>query len=88
MAETIINARVQQKIDTLANWNKAVNFIPKKGEIIIFSDIGQFKVGDGTTVLANLSYFFDIASFITGEEVDTKIQNALDSIGVAEDGEY
>jgi hypothetical protein len=29
-----------------------------------------------------------IGQFITGEEVDTKIQNALDSIGVAEDGEY
>lgn len=71
MAEQIINVRVQQKIDTLENWNKAVNFIPKKGEIIIFSDIGKFKVGDGTTLLADLSYFLDITSFITVEDIDT-----------------
>lgn len=48
-----INARMQQKIDTYENWSKATNFIPLKGELIIYTTdengnekIG-FKVGTG-----------------------------------------
>lgn len=47
------NARMQQKIDTYENWSKATNFIPLKGELIIYTTdengnekIG-FKVGTG-----------------------------------------
>ena len=29
--------RIQHKIDTEENWNKAVNFVPLKGEIIIYA---------------------------------------------------
>jgi hypothetical protein len=36
MAEKYINSRIQQKKDIEANWNKAINFIPKNGEIIIY----------------------------------------------------
>lgn len=82
--EKKIDSRIQQKIDTLANWNKAVNFIPKKGEIIIFSDIGQFKVGDGITLLANLSYFFDIASLITVEDIDTICGTSIEVADLSE----
>ena len=31
-----LNARVQTKRDTEQNWNQAINFIPKDGEIIIY----------------------------------------------------
>ena len=34
--EKKINSRIQQKHDVAANWAKATNFIPKKGEIIIY----------------------------------------------------
>ena len=34
--EKIMNSRLQQKHDIEANWLKAVNFIPKDGEIIIY----------------------------------------------------
>ena len=34
--EKNINARIQHKHDIEANWNKAVNFTPKKGEIISY----------------------------------------------------
>ena len=34
MSDKILNTRVKQKIDTKANWDKAVNFVPLKGEII------------------------------------------------------
>lgn len=34
----MINARIQSKHDTTANWNAAVGFIPLAGEIIIYDD--------------------------------------------------
>lgn len=57
MAEKMLNARLQQKTDTLNNWEKAIGFVPKKGEIIIYSDIKKFKVGDGITLLSTLDFF-------------------------------
>lgn len=64
MAEKSLNVRSQQKIDTTANWAKATNFIPKKGEIIVYSDGGgtgvpKIKVGDGTTVVGSLKFLVD-----------------------------
>ena len=36
------------KHDSAANWAKAVNFIPQKGEVIIYDDMDPpFKIGDG-----------------------------------------
>lgn len=63
--EKQFNSRMQQKIDTTVNWGKATNFVPKKGEIIVYSDGGgvgvpKIKVGDGTTVVGSLK-------FITGD---------------------
>ena len=53
MSNKQFNARMQQKIDTYENWAKATNFIPLKGELIIYTTdekgnkkIG-FKVGTG-----------------------------------------
>jgi hypothetical protein len=41
MAEIIkYNTRTQQKTDTSTNWAKVPNFVPLKGEIIIYSDLG------------------------------------------------
>lgn len=59
--EKQFNSRMQQKIDTAANWAKATNFVPKKGEIIVYSDGGgvgvpKIKVGDGTTKVGNLKF--------------------------------
>ena len=43
MANTVI-----LKCDTAANWAKAKGFIPKKGEVIMYSDMEPpFKIGDG-----------------------------------------
>ena len=49
-----IKARVQQKHGTKAEWDRATSFVPLKGELIVYTDIGQFKVGDGTTTVVNL----------------------------------
>ncbi len=62
--EKQLNTRITQKIDTTANWEKATNFKPKKGEIIVYQDqtgaapatfIG-FKVGDGVNYVADLPF--------------------------------
>ena len=56
MAEKKIQTRIRQKVDTKANWDKATNFIPLKGEIIIYSDLNQAKIGDGTTKVGALPF--------------------------------
>ena len=60
MAKTI-NTRVQNKHDIEANWNKAENFIPLAGEIIVYDvddthDKPRFKVGDGSTNVNDLPF--------------------------------
>lgn len=34
------------KSDIVENWEKAKNFRPKPGELICYSDIQQFKIGE------------------------------------------
>ena len=61
MAHNTIKTRIQLKNDTEANWNKATNFIPREGEIIVYSADGshpfsRLKVGDGNTNVINLPF--------------------------------
>jgi len=56
-----IKTRFQLKYDTEENWNKALNFIPLRGEVIIYAadDLTPFpriKVGDGTTPVVDLPF--------------------------------
>lgn len=57
MTEKMLSARLQQKTDTSENWAKATTFVPKKGEMVIYSDLKQFKIGDGETLLSALDFF-------------------------------
>lgn len=67
----MVYSRSQQKIDTEANWLKAVNFTPLKGEIIIYSkddnyDYDRIKIGDGETKVNDLKFVMhkiDIPNF-------------------------
>ena len=83
MANKTVKTRVFNKHDIETNWAKAVNFIPKKGEIIIYDkddnhSCPRFKVGDGGTVVASLPFITDVLGktvfesdeFTTGEEYD------------------
>lgn len=59
--EKNISSRIIHKHDIEANWNKANNFIPKAGEIIVYDkdetyDYERFKIGDGETVVVNLPF--------------------------------
>ena len=56
----MVYARMQQKADTSANWAKATNFTPLEGEMIVYTDKNQFKIGDGKTNVNDLP-FADIA---------------------------
>ena len=54
-------ARFEQKHDIEANWNKAINFVPRPGEIIFYDPDENHrntrqKVGDGKTTVINLPF--------------------------------
>lgn len=57
MANKTFQGRIVQKHDTEANWKKATNFIPLKGEIILYDDLNEIKIGDGTTKINDLDFF-------------------------------
>lgn len=64
MAEKTLNTRIQQKHDIEANWLKAVNFIPKQGEIIVYDideahDYERIKMGDGITNVNALPFIYE-----------------------------
>ena len=83
MANKTVKTRVFNKHDIETNWAKAVNFIPKKGEIIIYDEddnhsCPRFKVGDGETVVSSLPFTTDVLGktvfeseeYSAGEEYD------------------
>ena len=78
MAEKEILTRIQHKYDTQTNWEKATGFTPKKGELIIYSDIKKFKVGDGNSKLSALQFYdIDLSSYATKAYVDQAEVDAL-----------
>lgn len=58
MAEKELKGRFLQKTDSTENWEKAKNFRPYKGEIIVYQDgdTSKFKVGDGKTLVGDLPF--------------------------------
>ena len=74
MSTKTINTRVINKHDVEANWNKAVNFIPKAGEMIIYDADGtnpvRIKIGDGITVVNSLPFQGSNIQMITWEDND------------------
>ena len=61
MAEKNIKTRIIHKHDTEENWNKATNFIPRQGEIIVYDvdathTYERLKIGDGVTNVNSLPF--------------------------------
>ena len=57
MASQEFITRIQEKTDISENWAKIEStFVPLYGELIIYSDLGRMKVGDGVTTLGALSW--------------------------------
>lgn len=93
--EKKINSRIQQKHDVAANWAKATNFIPKKGEIIIYdaeynasgeeTQPVRFKIGDGSKTVNNLPFaVIDHSSDI--ETLEQEVANNSNEISKIKDG--
>ena len=60
-----LNTRIAQKIDTSANWAKAVNFKPLEGELIIYSDLNKIKIGDGENFINDLPFSTGGVTYVT-----------------------
>jgi hypothetical protein len=55
------NVRIQNKSDKQVNWEKAINFVPLKGEIIIYEKdenylYDRIKLGNGITKVNDLPF--------------------------------
>lgn len=62
--EKKLNGRIQLKHDTQANWEKAINFIPKIGEPIVYDKDENYtnsrlKIGDGVSTVTELPFSND-----------------------------
>jgi len=100
---SVVYARVAPKRDTTANWNKHPDFVPFRGEIVIYMDyktkiqddkkvcIPGFKVGDGRTPVSELPF----VDFGGGGTVDASINGVplegdltSEDLGIQPAGDY
>lgn len=59
--EKLLNTRHLQKYDTASNWELHSSFIPKAGEIIVYSSdettsYPRVKIGNGISTVADLPF--------------------------------
>lgn len=92
MSENIFQSRIIHKHDVEANWLKAVNFIPKKGEIIVYDVDGTYtyeriKIGDGVAAVSALPFADNhvtqeiSALNTTVNNVSTKVDEVSELVG-------
>ena len=79
MAEKNIKTRIIHKHDTEENWNKATNFIPKQGEIIVYDidsshSYERIKIGDGMTDVISLPY---VSETVVDAELSATSENPV-----------
>ena len=60
------------KKDTQENWDKAIRFVPKAGEMIYYTDIDDFKIGDGKTLLQDLVFLKNYSYAVNNETLVLK----------------
>lgn len=81
MPEKTLKTRIIHKHDVELNWNKATNFIPKQGEIIVYDidsnhSYERIKIGDGVTNVNNLPF---VISTLTNDEIDVICGSTIQS---------
>ncbi len=79
--------RIIQKHDIEANWQKATNFVPKNGEIIVYDidsnhNYERIKIGDGEHIPNNLPFVTD--NYYTKSETDTKLNDKQAQLNTAQ----
>lgn len=65
MADKRIKTRMVQKHATASNWEKAINFIPLQGEVIVYDadnnyNYERIKIGDGEQNVNSLPFLNDV----------------------------
>lgn len=83
--------RIMQKHDTEANWALKTDFIPYKGEIIVYDkdsthNYARVKIGDGVTKINNLPFTLPTASssILGGVKIGSNISISSGKISVPE----
>ena len=81
MAVKTLNTRIVNKHDTSTNWNKATNFKPKAGEIIVYDDLNKIKIGDGVSTVSALPFIEqDLSNYVTTSTLTSTISATVSSI--------
>ena len=85
MSEKMLNTRIQQKHDIEVNWSKAVNFIPKIGEVIVYDPdenhaAARVKIGDGVKTVVELAFIDDAAKAALFKEIDM-VDEKVEALG-------
>lgn len=88
MAEKTLNTRIIHKHDTAENWGKAENFIPNKGELIVYDidtdyNYERFKIGDGVTNVNDLPFSGEENSTLLVTFIPTGVDEESNFIGTA-----
>lgn len=90
MADKNLKARIVNKNGTSAEWEKATSFVPKKGELILYTDLNKIKIGDGVTKVNDLPFLTvpnktsdltNDSGYITNTSVDTKLKDKVSKAG-------
>lgn len=84
MTEQILKTRIVHKHDIESNWKRAVNFIPKLGELIVYDidtnyDYERFKIGDGKTLVSELPFYLEDEIDAILEKMKYLADNMLDA---------
>lgn len=92
-----VNARILARRGTTAEWNTIRQFIPMRGEVIIYTDHGQIedefhrkinvpgiKIGDGNAYLIDLPFAGDDVSYQILHELREHTSNQVIHVTQAE----
>lgn len=84
LADKNLKARIVNKNGTSAEWEKATSFVPKKGELILYTDLNKIKIGDGVTKVNDLPFSNDDKVSKTGDTMtgDLRFNKQMTGIGV------
>ena len=84
MSDKVLKTRVKMKNDTPENWEKATNFSPLEGEVVVYNySVPKVKIGDGETLIENLPFITDecLQVDITDAEQGEAVLINADSLG-------
>lgn len=61
--------------NTLEGWEDQWNYVPKLGEICLYTDLGKIKIGDGSVPIIDLPFFIDIDYAYFKDQITNHIED-------------